>query len=106
MDEAMARLYVIYEKWIVVCCIDLVWIEKTGKVSYHKNRIAHAILQIVDHETYFLNLTQANAENRAEWQLEYSARKDIPLEELTPRHWSNYVDRMAQNPAEFERFYT
>ncbi|XP_022691550.1 sphingomyelin phosphodiesterase-like [Varroa jacobsoni] len=61
---------------------------------------------IVDHETYFLNLTQANAENRAEWQLEYSARKDIPLEELTPRHWSNYVDRMAQNPAEFERFYT
>lgn len=62
-------------------------------------------LQIVDHETYFLNLTRANAEDRAEWQFEYSARNDIPLDGLTPRDWSNYVDRMAQSPSEFESFY-
>ncbi|OQR67231.1 sphingomyelin phosphodiesterase-like [Tropilaelaps mercedesae] len=74
--------------------------------SFRIYRALAATNDIVDHETYFLNLTRANAENRAEWQLEYSARKDIPLEGLTPRDWSNYVDRMAQNPADFERFYT
>ncbi|XP_003738497.1 sphingomyelin phosphodiesterase [Galendromus occidentalis] len=70
---------------------------------YRSNQLDH---RIEDHETYILNLTDANLNDRGIWFKEYSARADLNLTALSPAEWNNYVNRMAQQPEEFESFYT
>jgi sphingomyelin phosphodiesterase len=53
-----------------------------------------ATMQIVDHETWIMNLTQANELGEPKWFREYSAQEAFGLEDLSPQAWTNLVDEM------------
>ena len=56
--------------------------------------------QVLDHETYFMNLTEANLKGRNEtpvWRLEYSARRAFNMTTLFPADWSALVDRASRD---------
>jgi sphingomyelin phosphodiesterase len=53
--------------------------------------------QIIDHETRFLNITEANALNKTRWQFEYSAKSAYGLENFFPQDWANLVDYALKN---------
>lgn len=59
----------------------------------------------MDHDTYFLNLTETNIKNKAVWEKEYSARSDLNLTDLSPQSWNEYINRMAADPNVFQSFY-
>lgn len=54
---------------------------------------------VIDHETYFMNLTAANTYGDPRWQLLYRARRDLGMKSLEPKDWDNFVHRMARDPA-------
>ena len=57
--------------------------------------------QVLDHETYFTNLTEANLKGPSgnpEWKLEYSAKEAFNMSTLFPQDWSDLVDQVSQNP--------
>ena len=52
--------------------------------------------QILDYETYFTNLTEANLrpELAPLWRKEYSARKAYNLKSLSPSEWNNLIETL------------
>ncbi|KAH9378357.1 hypothetical protein HPB48_015648 [Haemaphysalis longicornis] len=62
---------------------------------------------LLDHETYLLNLTKANAEpdKPASWELEYSARAAYNLTSLEPQQWDAVIRKMEHDDALFNAFY-
>ncbi|XP_065888775.1 sphingomyelin phosphodiesterase-like isoform X2 [Dysidea avara] len=67
----------------------------------HKN----STFQVLDHHTYFTNLTEANANNNLTWQFEYSAKEAYKLDNLHPQEWSSFVDRMETDDSLFDLFF-
>ena len=53
--------------------------------------------QVLDHRTVYLNLTEANYFNVTKWRDEYSARKDLGLENLFPQDWDNLVNKVLND---------
>jgi len=53
--------------------------------------------RVLDHETKFMNLTQANLINEPKWQLEYTAKNTYKLENLFPQDWSRMIDQALQD---------
>ena len=51
--------------------------------------------QVLDHETYIMNLTDANLNVNREpvWQLEYTARKAYNMTSIYAQDWSNLIDQ-------------
>lgn len=50
--------------------------------------------QVLDHETYILNLTKANTEGKINWEHEYSAKALYNMTSLYPRDWDRLITRM------------
>lgn len=64
--------------------------------------------EVLDHETYFANLTQANqyADRKPLWfQLGYSARDAYGLASLEPFEWHKLVLDMVHDEKLFQQFY-
>ncbi|XP_046563304.1 sphingomyelin phosphodiesterase-like [Haliotis rubra] len=62
---------------------------------------------VLDHETYILNLTQANsAGSPPQWQLEYTAKSTYNMESLYPKDWSNLIYQMRDNSTLFQTYYS
>jgi sphingomyelin phosphodiesterase len=64
--------------------------------------------QILDHSTYYLNLTEANIHRDLkpiEYILSYSALKEFQMTDLTPEQWHNLIVLMKQDNSLFEKFY-
>ncbi|KAH9525406.1 Sphingomyelin phosphodiesterase [Bulinus truncatus] len=53
--------------------------------------------QVLDHETYFMNLSRANAENKITWEFEYSAKAAYNMTSLYPMDWENLIHTMSEN---------
>ncbi|CAL1539136.1 unnamed protein product [Lymnaea stagnalis] len=73
--------------------------------GYYKN----SSFQVVDHETFYLNLTRANLEGKITWELEYSAKASYGMSNLYPADWNKLIELMATNNTVLEtynRFYT
>ncbi|XP_049275427.1 sphingomyelin phosphodiesterase-like [Rhipicephalus sanguineus] len=62
---------------------------------------------VLDHHTYLLNLTVANAQPdaRPRWELEYSARAAYNLERLEPQQWHVALTKMEHDDELFYKFY-
>ncbi|NXH17450.1 ASM phosphodiesterase, partial [Bucco capensis] len=65
---------------------------------------SHAVL---DHETFILNLTEANASPglAPRWQLLYRARAALGLPGAFPEHWDQLLRRLQQEPRLFSRLW-
>lgn len=62
---------------------------------------------VLDHETYIMNLTEANThpDEEPEWELEYSAKEAYNMTSLHPEEWDRVLKLMESNDVLFERFY-
>ncbi|XP_076032765.1 sphingomyelin phosphodiesterase-like [Oratosquilla oratoria] len=60
---------------------------------------------VLDYETWVMNLTHANTYDDPYWYKLYSARHDLQLPSLEPKHWHNLVHRMAHDPWFFAKFH-
>ncbi len=48
---------------------------------------------IVDYEQYITNLTEANELNQVNWYLEYSAKAEYNMTDLSPQSWHELTNR-------------
>ncbi|GIY49238.1 sphingomyelin phosphodiesterase [Caerostris darwini] len=60
---------------------------------------------VIDHETYFANLTEANLKMELNWQFEYSAKKAFNMTSLLPQDWDHLTYRFEQDDTLFQKFY-
>nr|XP_027232397.1 sphingomyelin phosphodiesterase-like [Penaeus vannamei] len=60
---------------------------------------------VLDYETWVMNLTHANKYDAPHWYQLYTARRDLQLPSLDPRHWDQLVQRMARDPQLFARYH-
>ena len=70
-----------------------------------REEASHAVL---DHQTYYVDLTEANRDNRTtslDFRLEYSALSSLGLQDLSPASWGRYVETLATNDTEWQAFY-
>ena len=59
---------------------------------------------MLDHFTYSMNLTLANAGAAPEFPLAYSAKDAYQLESLTPENWASIVWDMANDTQLFNEY--
>ncbi|KAL3206823.1 hypothetical protein MRX96_010605 [Rhipicephalus microplus] len=62
---------------------------------------------LLDHDTYLLNLTTANAhpDMPPKWELEYSARDAYNMTSLQPQQWDAVLRKMEHDDKLFDKFY-
>ncbi|XP_064103254.1 sphingomyelin phosphodiesterase-like isoform X1 [Macrobrachium nipponense] len=60
---------------------------------------------VLDYETWVMNLTHANKFDAPHWYQLYTARRDLQLPSLDPKNWDELVQRMAKNPSLFAKYY-
>ncbi|XP_064489500.1 sphingomyelin phosphodiesterase-like [Ornithodoros turicata] len=65
----------------------------------------NATWTVTDHETYVMNVTDANATDEPKWALEYRAKTAYRLPSLSPTDWSNLISRLSKNDWMFKKFY-
>ena len=59
---------------------------------------------LVNHQTFYMDLTKANQRGFAEMTQLYDAKTDLGLEDLSPKSWYNYVQKMAGDDTAFAQF--
>lgn len=59
---------------------------------------------VLDYETWVMNLTHANAFDAPYWYRLYTARRDLNLPSLQPRHWDRLTRKMMDQPHLFDQF--
>lgn len=60
---------------------------------------------VLDHETWVMNLREANLYNYPIWYKEYSVRRHYQMDSLTPQDWDNLIYRFAENDTLFDMYY-
>ncbi|KAJ6221457.1 hypothetical protein RDWZM_000002 [Blomia tropicalis] len=69
---------------------------------------------IVDHRTFYLNLTESNKEFKlaspmftpqAKWQFEYSAREAFNMSSLSPQEWHRVMSTIKDNKKILDKYY-
>lgn len=71
---------------------------------YHQDRSGY----LVDAQTYFFNLTEANESpnNEPNWKFSYSARKHLNMTQgIGHNEWHQYLQRLHENDVEFDSFF-
>lgn len=60
---------------------------------------------IIDHETWKLNLDEANFNDNPTWYKAYSARQAYKMPSLLPKDWDDLITRMTSDSNLFEAFF-
>ena len=60
---------------------------------------------VLDHETWVMNLEQANRNGYANWYLLYTAKQAYKLRNLHPQEWDRLIYRMLENEDLFFLYY-
>ncbi|KZC11549.1 Sphingomyelin phosphodiesterase, partial [Dufourea novaeangliae] len=60
---------------------------------------------VVDHETWVMNLKEANLYNYPIWHKMYSARQAYQMPSLLPKDWDSLIDKMSNEPSLFHLYY-
>lgn len=60
---------------------------------------------VVDHETWTLNLSEANLSDNPVWRKLYSARDAYSMQSLRPIDWNDCVIKMAQDNELFDVYF-
>lgn len=77
-----------------------------NRITCHSASPSCASSQLVlDHETYVLNLTEAQTSGEAHWERLYSARDAYGMAALTPADWQDLAERMAADRSLFDVYY-
>ncbi|KAF8793227.1 sphingomyelin phosphodiesterase-like [Argiope bruennichi] len=61
---------------------------------------------VLDHETYFANLTEANLKMKLNWQFEYSAKEAYNMSSLFPEDWNNLTRKFQEDDFLFQKFHS
>ncbi|XP_019863913.1 PREDICTED: sphingomyelin phosphodiesterase-like [Amphimedon queenslandica] len=61
--------------------------------------------QVLDHDTYILNITDANLTNKPKWIHEYSAKDAYNMTNLTPDGWLSLLKEFLTNNDLFLKYY-
>ena len=61
--------------------------------------------RVIDHDTWIMNLDEANNSGNPRWYKLYNAKKEYGLTSLLPEDWSRLIDRMKNDSAIFELYY-
>ena len=63
---------------------------------------------VLDHQTYYVDLEHENKVDQnatLNYTLEYSAKSDLGMEDMSPLSWSQYVNDLVVNKDEWSKFY-
>ena len=60
---------------------------------------------LLDHESFWLNLTEANLKDKPEWKPEYTAKEAYGLESLQPQQWADLIQRFKTDDDLFQKFW-
>ncbi|XP_076823452.1 sphingomyelin phosphodiesterase-like [Clavelina lepadiformis] len=60
---------------------------------------------LLDAETYFLNITDANLNGNSKWQLEYTFSKDYGMKNLSPPEFENLLERFTSDDKLAQQYY-
>jgi len=60
---------------------------------------------VVDHDTYYADLVEANKIDKLEFQHEYNARKAYELKTMSPANWNRLLYRFLEDDELFQLFY-
>ncbi|XP_051164735.1 sphingomyelin phosphodiesterase isoform X1 [Leptopilina boulardi] len=60
---------------------------------------------VVDHESWVMNLKEANLYDYPFWYKSYSARKAYQMSSLLPKDWDSLIDKMSSEPMTFDLYY-
>ncbi|KHJ83360.1 hypothetical protein OESDEN_16943 [Oesophagostomum dentatum] len=64
-----------------------------------------ATYTVKDAETYYANVTEANANNKPPvWRLEYNTRQSYNMTDFSPQSWSDLSDRLWKDKDLFRQF--
>lgn len=61
--------------------------------------------QVVDHETWIMNLKEANLYGYPMWYKLYSARAAYLMPALRPQDWDKFIDDMTAKEDVFNLYY-
>jgi hypothetical protein len=61
-------------------------------------------LQFTDFTQYKLDLVKANRDGGAEWEVEYVAKEEYGLPDLTPRSWHDFGIRMSTDQSLVDKY--
>ncbi|XP_057330103.1 sphingomyelin phosphodiesterase isoform X2 [Microplitis mediator] len=60
---------------------------------------------VVDHESWVMNLKEANLYDYPIWHKMYSARQAYQMPSLLPKDWDALIDKMTNEPSNFDLYY-
>lgn len=60
---------------------------------------------VVDHETWIMNLAEANLNGNPIWRKSYSARDAYSMQGLRPTDWSDFIENMKDNDELFGLYF-
>ncbi|XP_031785985.1 sphingomyelin phosphodiesterase isoform X2 [Nasonia vitripennis] len=60
---------------------------------------------VIDHESWVMNLKEANLYDFPIWYKSYSARQTFQMPSLLPKDWDSLIDKMTNEPNVFDIYY-
>ena len=60
---------------------------------------------VIDHESWVMNLKEANLYDYPIWYKSYTARQTFQMPTLLPRDWDSLIDKMTNEPNVFDIYY-
>jgi len=60
---------------------------------------------VIDHDTHYADLMEANKMNQLQFQHEYNTRKAYKMETLSPSSWNKLLHRFVEDDESFQLFY-
>ncbi|CEF69658.1 Sphingomyelin phosphodiesterase [Strongyloides ratti] len=60
---------------------------------------------IIESETYYANITEANENNPPKWKLEYKLKEEFKMKDLSPESFHNLTKILENDINVFEKFY-
>ncbi|XP_019613437.1 PREDICTED: sphingomyelin phosphodiesterase-like [Branchiostoma belcheri] len=62
-------------------------------------------MQVVNQQTYIMNLTDANLTDKPNWTLEYDTKEAYNMQSQTPADWDRFVQRLEKDDKLFQLYY-
>uniref|UniRef100_A0A0C9R6Z6 Sphingomyelin phosphodiesterase n=1 Tax=Fopius arisanus TaxID=64838 RepID=A0A0C9R6Z6_9HYME len=75
------------------------------RIYYIDDDEASPSRQVIDHETWIMDLEKANARGFPTWRKLYNAKRAYGMQSLQPRDWDALLDKMIDNPNIFYLYY-
>ena len=68
-------------------------------------RLASNLQSVIDHETWVMDLAEANREGEPHWYRLYSARHAYGMHSLRPQEWDKLIHRLTHDDDLFDMYH-